>query len=152
MIEAVGERYWPVYFNKLRSALTPDGMVLLQAITIAEDRFDKYRQHPDFIQSYIFPGGVLPTVDIIRQQAERAGLEMTAHEPFGLSYARTLEVWRERFLEAWPAIQRLGFDASFKRMWDYYLCYCEAGFRNGAIDVGFYQFKPRSAGPVSCSL
>ncbi len=152
MIEAVGERYWPVYFNKLRSALTPDGMVLLQAITIAEDRFDKYPQHPDFIQSYIFPCGVLPTVDIIRQQAERAGLEMTAHEPFGLSYARTLEVWRERFLEAWPAIQRLGFDASFKRMWDYYLCYCEAGFRNGAIDVGFYQFKPRSAGPVSCSL
>ncbi len=103
MIEAVGERYWPVYFDKLRSALTPDGTVLLQAITIAEDRFDKYRQQPDFIQSYIFPGGVLPTVDIIRQQAARAGLELTAHEPFGLSYARTLAVWRERFLAAWPA-------------------------------------------------
>jgi cyclopropane-fatty-acyl-phospholipid synthase len=148
MIEAVGERYWPVYFDKLRGALTPDGTVLLQAITIAEDRFDKYRQQPDFIQSYIFPGGVLPTVDIIRQQAEHAGLELTAHEPFGLSYARTLAVWRERFLAAWPDIERLGFDATFKRMWDYYLCYCEAGFRNGAIDVAFYKFKP-STGPVS---
>ena len=145
MIEAVGERYWPVYFDKLRNALTPDGTVLLQAITIAEDRFDKYRQQPDFIQSYIFPGGVLPTVDIIRQQAARAGLELTTHEPFGLSYARTLAVWRERFLAAWPEIERLGFDTSFKRMWEYYLCYCEAGFRNGAIDVGFYKFKPRPA-------
>jgi len=142
MIEAVGERYWPVYFDKLRSALTADGTVLLQAITIAADRFDKYREHPDFIQSYIFPGGVLPTVDIIRQQAARAGLALTAHEPFGLSYARTLAAWRERFLAAWPAIERLGFDASFKRMWDYYLCYCEAGFRNGAIDVAFFKFKP----------
>lgn len=152
MIEAVGERYWPVYFAKLRNALTPDGTVLLQAITIAEDRFDKYRQQPDFIQSYIFPGGVLPTVDIIRAQAEHAGLELTVHESFGISYARTLAAWRERFLAAWPDIERLGFDASFKRMWDYYLCYCEAGFRNGAIDVGFYKFKPRSAGPVSCNL
>jgi cyclopropane-fatty-acyl-phospholipid synthase len=145
MIEAVGERYWPVYFNKLRSALTPDGTVLLQAITIAEGRFDKYRQQPDFIQSYIFPGGVLPTIDIIRRQAANAGLELTAHEPFGISYARTLAVWRERFLAAWPSIERLGFADSFKRMWEYYLCYCEAGFRNGAIDVGFFKFKPRSA-------
>jgi cyclopropane-fatty-acyl-phospholipid synthase len=142
MIEAVGERYWPIYFEKLKSALKPDGTVLLQAITIDETRFEKYRQQPDFIQRYIFPGGVLPTVDIIRHQAQRAGLELTAHEPFGESYARTLAVWRDRFLEAWPEIKRLGFDDRFKRMWDYYLCYCEAGFRNGAIDVGFYQLKP----------
>jgi cyclopropane-fatty-acyl-phospholipid synthase len=142
MIEAVGESYWPTYFLKLRQALTPGGTVLLQAITIAEDRFDKYRSQPDFIQRYIFPGGVLPTVEIIRRQAAQAGLELVVHEPFGLSYAQTLAVWRERFLASWPAIERLGFDASFKRMWEYYLSYCEAGFRNGAIDVGFYQFKP----------
>ncbi|MEP7029980.1 MAG: cyclopropane-fatty-acyl-phospholipid synthase family protein, partial [Pseudolabrys sp.] len=142
MIEAVGEQYWAAYFEKLRSTLTPDGTVLLQAITIAEDRFEKYRQQPDFIQRYIFPGGVLPTADIIRRQAARAGLELTAHEPFGESYARTLAAWRERFLAAWPEIERLGFDAAFKRMWEYYLCYCEAGFCNGAIDVAFYQFKP----------
>lgn len=146
MIEAVGEKYWPVYFEKLRGALTSGGTVLLQAITIAEDRFNKYRQQPDFIQRYIFPGGVLPTVDIIRGHAARAGLELMAHEPFGLSYARTLCLWRERFLTAWPQIERLGFDAAFKRMWLYYLCYCEAGFRNGAIDVAFYKFKPAMAG------
>lgn len=141
MIEAVGERYWPVYFEKLKSAMKPDGTVLLQAITIDEPRFEKYRQQPDFIQRYIFPGGVLPTADIIRRQAARAGLELVAHETFGMSYARTLAIWRERFMTAWPQIKQLGFDDRFKRMWDYYLCYCEAGFRNGAIDVGFFKFK-----------
>ena len=141
MIEAVGERYWPVYFETLRNALAPDGTVLLQAITIDETRFEKYRQQPDFIQRYIFPGGVLPTVETIRRQAECAGLELTLHEPFGDSYARTLADWRERFLTAWPEIKRLGFDDQFKRMWEYYLCYCEAGFRNGAIDVGFFKFQ-----------
>jgi cyclopropane-fatty-acyl-phospholipid synthase len=150
MIEAVGERYWPVYFEKLRGALKPDGTVLLQAITIDETRFEKYRQQPDFIQRYIFPGGVLPTVAIIRRQAARAGLELTEHETFGLSYARTLAIWRERFLAAWPEIKRLGFDDRFKRMWDYYLCYCEAGFRNGAIDVGFFKFKPTFAEAAAC--
>ena len=144
MIEAVGERYWPTYFAKLRQSLTEGGTVLLQAITIAEDRFANYRYQPDFIQRYIFPGGVLPTVDIIRREAARAGLEMVEHQPFGLSYAQTLTIWHDRFTAAWPAIEKLGFDASFKRMWEYYLCYCEAGFRNSAIDVGFYKFKPVS--------
>lgn len=141
MIEAVGERYWPVYFEKLKSAMKPDGIVLLQAITIDEPRFEKYRQQPDFIQRYIFPGGVLPTAGIIRRQAARAGLELVAHETFGMSYARTLAIWRERFMTAWPRVKQLGFDDRFKRMWEYYLCYCEAGFRNGAIDVGFFKFK-----------
>lgn len=145
MIEAVGESYWPTYFAKLRNALTQSGTVLLQGITIAEDRFDKYRNQPDFIQRYIFPGGVLPTVEIIRREAARAGLELVAHQPFGLSYARTLAAWRERFLDSWPKIAPLGFDASFRRMWEYYLCYCEVGFRNGAIDVGFYTLKPCKA-------
>ncbi|RDV03593.1 SAM-dependent methyltransferase [Undibacter mobilis] len=150
MIEAVGERYWPVYFEKLRSALEPGGTVLLQAITIDVARFDKYRQQPDFIQRYIFPGGVLPTVDIIRQQAAGAGLELTIHQPFGSSYAQTLAIWRERFLMAWPQIKQLGFDDRFKRMWHYYLCYCEAGFRSGAIDVGFFKFKPAVADAARC--
>lgn len=145
MIEAVGERFWPTYFAKLRQCLTQGGTVLLQAITIAEDRFAKYRNQPDFIQHYIFPGGVLPTADIIRREAARAGLELVSHEAFGLSYAKTLALWRERFLTSWPAIERLGFDGSFKRMWEYYLCYCEVGFRNGAIDVGFYKLKPNPA-------
>lgn len=142
MIEAVGESYWPTYFAKLRQALTSNGTVLLQAITISDDRFAKYRNQPDFIQHYIFPGGVLPTVEIIRQQAALAGLKLVTHQPFGPSYAQTLSAWRERFLASWPAIEQLGFDAPFKRMWEYYLSYCEAGFRNGAIDVGFYQLKP----------
>ena len=142
MIEAVGEKYWPIYFAKLRQSLNDTGTVLLQAITIAEDRFANYRHRPDFIQRYIFPGGVLPTLDIIRREAARAGLELVEHQSFGLSYAQTLTIWRDRFMAAWPAIEKLGFDASFKRMWEYYLCYCEAGFRNGAIDVGFYKLKP----------
>ena len=143
MIEAVGERYWPVYFGKLNALLTDGGTAVLQAITIDEGRFAGYRNQPDFIQRYIFPGGILPTVDIIRREAERAGLELVAHEPFGQSYARTLELWRERFLLSWPAIRQLGFDISFKRMWEYYLCYCEVGFRHGAIDVGFFKLvKP----------
>jgi cyclopropane-fatty-acyl-phospholipid synthase len=149
MIEAVGESYWPTYFAKLRSALTQGGTVLLQAITIAEDRFAKYRNQPDFIQRYIFPGGVLPTVEIIRREAARAGLELVAHQPFGLSYARTLAEWRARFLATWPAIEKLGFDANFRRMWEYYLCYCEVGFRNHAIDVGFYKLKPVPVAAIS---
>jgi cyclopropane-fatty-acyl-phospholipid synthase len=142
MIEAVGEQYWATYFSKLRRSLSDTGTVLLQAITIAEDRFGNYRNQPDFIQRYIFPGGVLPTVGIIRREAARAGFEIVHHQPFGLSYAQTLAIWRDRFMAAWPAVEKLGFDASFKRMWEYYLCYCEAGFRNGAIDVGFYKLRP----------
>jgi cyclopropane-fatty-acyl-phospholipid synthase len=149
MVEAVGEQYWPIYFEKLRNALMPGGTVVLQAITIAADRFDDYRRQPDFIQRHIFPGGVLPTVDIINQHAARAGFDLIDHEPFGLSYARTLAVWRGRFFAAWPEIERLGFDAAFKRMWDYYLSYCEAGFRQGAIDVGLYRFRPRPSGAVA---
>lgn len=144
MIEAVGERYWPVYFAKLNQSLTGDGVVLLQAITINEDRAVGYRTQPDFIQRYIFPGGVLPTIETIRREAANAGLELVSHELFGQSYARTLALWRENFLAKWPAIAPLGFDAAFKRMWEYYLSYCEVGFRSGAIDVGFYKLVKRA--------
>lgn len=142
MLEAVGERFWPVYFAKLRQSLTDAGTAVLQVITIAEERFTAYRRRPDFIQRYIFPGGMLPTPSIVRREAERAGLRVVSQEPFGASYARTLNEWRRRFLAAWPQIERLGFDGRFKRMWEYYLTYCEIGFQVGAIDVSLIKLVP----------
>jgi cyclopropane-fatty-acyl-phospholipid synthase len=137
-MEAVGEEYWPSYFQTLHDRLNPGGLAVIQAITIAEDKFDGYRRCTDFIQQYIFPGGMLPTISIIRNQTKKAGLTLRSMETFGLSYARTLAEWRTRFHAAWPEIERLGFDTKFRRMWDYYLAYCEGGFRAGTIDVGLY--------------
>jgi len=142
MLEAVGEHYWPTYFAKLRQALTETGIAVLQAITIAEARFADYRRQPDFIQRYIFPGGMLPTMTIIRREAARAGLRLVACESFGASYVRTLAEWRRRFLGRWTEIQALGFDLRFKRMWEYYLSYCEAGFAAGAVDVNLLKLTP----------
>jgi cyclopropane-fatty-acyl-phospholipid synthase len=139
MIEAVGEHYWPAYFTKLRACLATGGIAVLQAITIDENRFADYRQSPDFIQRLIFPGGMLPTRAIIEREAMRAGLRLVFQHSFGDSYARTLSEWRARFLRAWPRLETLGFSQSFRRMWEYYLVYCEIGFRCGAIDVGFYK-------------
>lgn len=141
MIEAVGERYWPLYFATLRARLARGGIAVVQAITIAEDRFAAYRKRPDFIQRHIFPGGMLPTHSIIINEAARAGLNLVHHENFGASYARTLQEWRARFCHAAPQLDRLGFGRNFRRMWDYYLAYCEVGFRSGAVDVGFYKFE-----------
>jgi cyclopropane-fatty-acyl-phospholipid synthase len=141
MIEAVGERYWPTYFAKIHNSLRKGGAAVLQAITIAEDRFAAYRKRPDFIQRYIFPGGMLPTPSIIAREASRAGLKLVHHEMFGDSYAKTLREWRDRFLHAWPSIQKLGFDDRFRRMWEYYLAYCEVGFRTAAVDVGFFKLE-----------
>lgn len=138
MMEAVGEAYWPSYFATLRDRLTPGGRAVIQAITIAEDKFEGYRRCTDFIQQYIFPGGMLPTISEIRNQTEKAGMALRSMETFGLNYARTLADWRKRFHAAWPEIQRLGFDDRFRRMWDYYLAYCEGGFRAGTINVGLY--------------
>jgi cyclopropane-fatty-acyl-phospholipid synthase len=146
MMEAVGETYWPTYFDVLRQRLRPGGRAVLQVITIDEARFPSYRRRPDFIQKYIFPGGMLPTRQIIEREAARAGFTIVAAEGFGQSYARTLQHWRNRFTHAWPEIQRLGFDLRFKRMWDYYLAYCEAGFATTAIDVGLYALAQRPTG------
>ena len=137
MLEAVGERYWPTYFDKLRSSLCDGGIAVLQVITIAETRYAAYRQHPDFIQRHIFPGGMLPTLSHIEREAARVGLTLTYQESFRDSYARTLREWRHRFSHAEPEIESLGFDQCFRRKWEYYLSYCEAGFRFGAIDVNF---------------
>jgi cyclopropane-fatty-acyl-phospholipid synthase len=111
---------------------------VLQVITIGEEWFETYREGADFIQRFIFPGGMLPTRRALREQAEKAGLELEECVVFGESYARTLAEWRRRFLANWNAIEALGFDARFKRLWEYYLCYCEAGFGSGRIDVGAY--------------
>jgi cyclopropane-fatty-acyl-phospholipid synthase len=141
MIEAVGESYWPTYFAKLRASLRDGGVAVLQAITIAEDRFAAYRKRPDFIQRHIFPGGMLPTRSIIEREASRAGLHLVHHESFGDSYVKTLREWRRRFLRSWPKIERLGFGDRFRRIWEYYLAYCEVGFRGGIVDVSLYVFE-----------
>lgn len=146
MMEAVGEAYWPIYFRKIASSLAADGTAVLQVITIDESRFESYRRSPDFIQLNIFPGGMLPTKSIISAQAEQAGLVLTYAEHFGESYARTLAEWRVRFNGAWPRIRTLGFDERFRRLWDYYLVYCEVGFEAGWLDVGLYQIKHGALG------
>jgi cyclopropane-fatty-acyl-phospholipid synthase len=141
MMEAVGEAYWPAYFDKIASCLSPDGMALLQVITIDESRYEAYRRRPDFIQLNIFPGGMLPTKAVIAAQAEIAGLRLDFTQHFGPSYARTLADWRHRFNNASAEIATLGFDDRFMRLWRYYLTYCEAGFEAGWLDVGLYRFR-----------
>jgi cyclopropane-fatty-acyl-phospholipid synthase len=140
MIEAVGEANWPTYFRVLHDRLKPGGNAAVQAITISERLFPGYRAKADFIQRYIFPGGMLPTKSILASQAAAAGLNFETVATFGQDYARTLALWRERFEASWAAVSRLGFDDHFRRRWRYYLCYCEAGFTEGAIDVGVYRF------------
>jgi len=140
MIEAVGEANWPTYFRVLHDRLKPGGNAAVQAITISERLFPGYRAKADFIQRYIFPGGMLPTKSILASQAAAAGLNFETVATFGHDYARTLALWRERFEASWAAVSRLGFDDHFRRRWRYYLCYCEAGFTEGAIDVGVYRF------------
>jgi cyclopropane-fatty-acyl-phospholipid synthase len=139
MVEAVGQRYWAAYFAKLRASLCNGGIAVLQAITIDESRFAEYRRRPDFIQRHIFPGGLLPTASIIECEAERAGLKLVHREAFGDSYAKTLCEWRRRFLHAWPDIEPLGFNVRFRRMWEYYLAYCEVGFRCRILQVSFFK-------------
>jgi cyclopropane-fatty-acyl-phospholipid synthase len=141
MLEAVGAAYWPTYFNRLRANLRPGGVAVLQVITIAEEYFESYRRRPDFIQKYIFPGGILPTRGIVEREVAAAGLRLSSCEFFGTSYARTLSEWLRRFERAWPSIQEQGFDARFNRTWEYYLAYCRAGFEAGFLDVGLYQIK-----------
>lgn len=138
MLEAVGQAFWPDYFRVLRERLRQGGHAVLQVITIADEHFDRYSQRADFIQRLIFPGGMLPSWGALQSQAKGAGLTIERAATFGKSYAATLCAWRERFLQAQAAVESIGFDASFRRLWEYYLCYCEAGFRSGRVDVGLY--------------
>ena len=149
MIEAVGERHWPRYFTTLHDRLVPGGAAVIQAITIADDEFPAYRSGCDVIQRHIFPGGMLPCPAAMRREAARAGLVVEAVEWFGPSYGLTLADWRRRFHGAWPEIARLGFDERFRRLWEFYLTYCEAGFRTGVIDVGLWRLRrPATEGGI----
>jgi cyclopropane-fatty-acyl-phospholipid synthase len=141
MIEGVGRKFIPKYFETIRDCLKPGGLCVIQAITIADAHFSRYCRGPDFIQRFVFPGGFLPSKQFLRESLEKADLKIVASENFGASYALTLREWRKRFLEAWPQIETLGFDAQFKRLWEYYLCYSEAGFRSGMVDVGLYSLQ-----------
>jgi cyclopropane-fatty-acyl-phospholipid synthase len=135
MFEAVGEQYWPAYFAKVAEVLRSGGKAALQVITIRDDLFDTYRARADFIQRYVFPGGMLPSVTRLKEEAAKAGLRWEAIERFGPSYARTLREWSQRFVARWPEIKPLGFDERFKQLWRFYLSYCEAGFLTGRTDV-----------------
>lgn len=141
MLEAVGEAYWPLYFDTLRERLRPGGCAVLQVILIDDAHFESYRRGTDFIQRHIFPGGMLPSAAAIREQAARAGLRVECTDRFGASYARTLVEWRRAFDAAWPQLSQQGFGEAFRRLWHYYLCYCEAGFRAGRIDVGLFRLS-----------
>jgi cyclopropane-fatty-acyl-phospholipid synthase len=145
MIEAVGEKYWPRYFGQLRDRLRPQGRAGVQSIVIADRYFEDYRGTMDFIQAYIFPGGMLLSPGMIARQAKAAGLAVNDAFSFGRDYARTLNLWHRTFEEAWPQIRALDsrglpFDERFRRMWRYYLAYCEGGFNAGTIDVVQYGF------------
>ena len=135
MFEAVGEEYWPTYFGKVRDVLKPGGRAGLQIITIRDELFDHYRASTDFIQKYVFPGGVLPSEARLKQETDAAGLNWGRINRFGVDYADTLAEWGERFQKAWDEIAPLGFDERFRRLWAFYLSYCEAGFRTGRTNV-----------------
>ncbi len=135
MFEAVGEKYWPAYFRTVRDRLKPGKNATLQIITVADKRWKVYRRGVDFIQKYIFPGGMLPAPSILRQQIERAGLSVARSFEFGASYDLTLRRWHETFNDKWDQIAQLGFDDRFRRMWNFYLTSCAAAFDSSNVDV-----------------
>ena len=140
MFEAVGERYWPAYFRAVHDALAPGGRACIQTITIADDRFERYRTQSDFIQQYIFPGGMLASPARFMHTAKAAGLVLERVHAFGRDYAETLKRWLASFDSAVPAIHAQGFDDRFIRCWRFYLAYCAAGFDTGTTDVAQYTF------------
>ncbi|WP_112323395.1 SAM-dependent methyltransferase [Oceanibium sediminis] len=135
MFEAVGERYWPVYFDALRDRLKPGAQATLQVITIEDRLFENYRRGVDFIQKYIFPGGMLPSPGALQDQIRRAGLTPAGSIEFGESYSETLRQWHRKFNDCWDRIAPLGFDERFRRMWAYYLTSCAACFHSGTTNV-----------------
>lgn len=142
MFEAVGERYWPVFFGRIRELLADGGRAAVQSITILEERFEAYRSRPDFTQLYIFPGGMLPSPERFVRAAAAQGLKTASPKFFGPSYARTLERWLERFDDVRDEVMALGFDERFVRMWRYYLAYCRAGFAAGNVNVMQVALEP----------
>ena len=135
MFEAVGERYWPTYFETLKRCLRPGKNATLQIITVTDKRWDVYRKGVDFIQKYIFPGGMLPSPTVLRQQVERAGLDVKRSIEFGESYSITLRRWYDTFNDKWDQVASMGFDDRFRRMWNFYLASCAATFHSRNCDV-----------------
>ncbi|MBT8456473.1 MAG: cyclopropane-fatty-acyl-phospholipid synthase family protein [Alphaproteobacteria bacterium] len=135
MFEAVGEKYWPVYFDTLRNCLRPGRNATLQIITVADMRWEAYRKGVDFIQKFIFPGGMLPAPKVLRQEVEKAGLQVARNIDFAESYSQTLRRWHETFNARWDEVAALGFDERFRRMWNLYLTSCASGFHSRNCDV-----------------
>ena len=135
MIEAVGEKYLDKYFGTIKRSLNDNGSAAIQGITIRDDLFERYRSSEDFIQKYIFPGGFLPSLSFMKSLIKKNNLELLKVNSYSDDYAKTLAIWRENFLKVWGNIAPLGFDETFKRMWEFYLSYCEAGFKSKNIDL-----------------
>ena len=135
MFEAVGEKYWPVYFDTVMARLRPGAKATLQIITMQDARFEVYRKSVDFIQKYVFPGGMLPSPSVLRREVERAGLKVLGSIEFGKSYSQTLRRWNETFNQHWGEVASLGFDERFRRMWNFYLTSCAGAFEGGNCDV-----------------
>lgn len=135
MFEAVGQKYWPIYFSTIRDRLKPEGRATLQIITVADRRWEVYRRGIDFIQKHIFPGGMLPSPTVLRQEVENAGLNVVRSIEFGECYDQTLRRWYNTFNDRWDQIQHLGFDDRFRKMWNFYLTSCAAAFKTGTCDV-----------------
>ena len=135
MIEAVGEKYLDKYFATIKENLKPGGIGAIQAIIIKDELFERYRKNEDFIQKYIFPGGFLPSLHSIKDHCKKSGLELTSCNSYGSHYSNTLKEWRGNFTRSWNDISKQGFDLSFKKIWDFYFSYCEAGFKSKNIDL-----------------
>ena len=141
MFEAVGKQYWQNYFEIIENSLSENGQAALQIITIDEKRANDYQNRPDFIQQYIFPGGMLPTKQQLHLNAKEVGLKCRELLSFGKSYAKTLNIWNTQFQESWNDVSKIGFDKKFKRMWEYYFSYCETGFLSNSTDVSHFLIK-----------
>ena len=135
MLEAVGEKYLPNYFKSIKENLSSNGRAAIQSILINDYLYDRYRTKEDFIQKFIFPGGFLPSLKSLKKITEKYGLTIDSQNLYGEHYSNTLQKWRINFLNSWDQISRQGFNSKFKNMWDFYLSYCEAGFKSKNIDL-----------------
>ena len=137
------KNYLSSYFNTIKSNLSKNGKAAIQAITISDDLFDRYKTKQDFIQKYIFPGGFLPSKKSLYSISSSKGLAIDKYESYGLHYSNTLKLWRDEFFNKWETISKQGFDLTFKRMWHFYLSYCEAGFKSKNIDLIQFSLQNR---------
>ena len=143
MIEAVGKNYLKNYFEVIKNNLSKNGVAAIQAITINDKYFDRYKNREDFIQKYIFPGGFLPSKKSIFSLSDKSGLKVDSYNSYGSHYSKTLNIWKREFMNHWELISKQGFDITFKRMWNFYLSYCEAGFKSKNIDLIQFSLQNR---------